>query len=41
VPPFSYEVTRSVAQPADRMNVVYRLHYDGVARQIEIKQSIV
>lgn len=41
VPPFAYEVTRSVDQPAFRMKVVYRLHYDGVARQIELQQSIV
>ena len=41
VPPYAYEVTRSIAQPADRMDVRYRLHYDGVARQIEVEQSIV
>lgn len=40
-PPFAFEVTRSVSQPADRLNVRYRLHYDGVARQIEVEQSIV
>lgn len=40
-PPFAYTVVRNAVQPADRMDVEYRLHYDGVARQIVVQQSIV
>ena len=40
-PPFAYKVTRNAQQPADRMDVEYWLHYDGVARQIYVQQSIV
>lgn len=41
IPPFAYEVVRNSASPADRMDVSYRLHYDGVTRQVFIQQSIV
>ena len=41
LPPFAYTVQRNAAQPADRMDVEYRLHYDGVARQVVVQQSIV
>jgi hypothetical protein len=41
VPPFAYEVTRNAQSPADRMDVSYRLHYDGVTRAIFVQQSIV
>jgi hypothetical protein len=40
-PPFAFEVTRNPASPADGMQVTYRLHYDGVARQVIVQQSIV
>lgn len=38
--PFAFMVKRDVNQPADRMNVEYWLHYDGVARQVYVQQSI-
>ncbi len=41
VPPYAYEVVRNEQQPADRMDVTYRLYYDGVARQITLTQSII
>lgn len=40
-PPYAFAVARDAVQQADRMNVSYWLHYDGVARQIHIQQSIV
>jgi hypothetical protein len=40
-PPFAFEVNRNPASPADGMQVTYRLHYDGVARQVIVQQSIV
>lgn len=39
--PFVYEVARDSMSPADRMNIQYWLHYDGVARQIHVQQYIV
>lgn len=41
VPPFAFTVARNAVSPADRMDVNYWLHYDGVARQIHIQQTIV
>lgn len=41
VPPFAFEVLRNAQQPADRMDVNYWLHYDGVVRQVFIQQTIV
>lgn len=38
--PFRFSVTRDSVNPADRMNVDYWLHYDGVARQVHVQQSI-
>lgn len=41
IPPYAYLVQRKSDQPADGMVVEYWLHYDGVARQIYVQQSIV
>lgn len=41
IPPFQYTVQRNAQNPADRMDVAYWLHYDGVARQIFVQQTIV
>jgi hypothetical protein len=41
IPPFTFEVLRNVPRPADRMDVNYWLHYDGVARQVFVQQTIV
>lgn len=40
-PPYAFTVARDAVQTADRMNIEYWLHYDGVARQVHIQQSIV
>ena len=41
IPPFAFEVKRNAVQPADRMDVNYWLHYDGVVRQVFVQQTIV
>lgn len=41
IPPFAFEVQRNGQQPADRMDVTYWLHYDGVNRQVVVQQTIV
>jgi hypothetical protein len=41
VPAFAFTVDRNAVQPADRMDVNYWLHYDGVARQVHVQQTIV
>ena len=41
VPAFQYAVQRHPDSPADKMLVEYWLHYDGVARQVYVQQSIV
>jgi len=40
IPPFSFEVKRNAVSPADRMDVSYWLHYDGVNRQTFVQQTI-
>jgi hypothetical protein len=41
IPPYAYEVIRNAVSPADRMDVQYWLHYDGVNRQVFVQQTIV
>lgn len=41
VAPYAYQVQRKTDQPADGLVVEYWLHYDGVARQVYVQQSIV
>lgn len=38
---FAFTVVPNEQKPEDQMDVEYRLHYDGVARQIVVQQSIV
>lgn len=40
IPAFVYSVQRNAINQAERLDVTYGLHYDGVARQITITQSI-
>lgn len=40
LPAYAYTVARNAQQEADRLDVEYGLHYNGVARQIVIQQSI-
>lgn len=37
---YTYSVVRNAERPADRMDVTYGLHYDGVARAIYVTQTI-
>jgi hypothetical protein len=37
---YTFTVTRNAQRPADRMDVTYGLHYDGVARAIYITQTV-
>lgn len=41
IPAFEFNVQRNAQQPADRMDVGYWLHFDGVNRQVFIQQTIV
>jgi hypothetical protein len=41
IPPYAFTVERNQVQQADRIDVNYWLHYDGVARQIHVQQYIV
>lgn len=37
---YAYTVKRNAVSPADRMDVAYSLHYDGVARAVHITQTL-
>jgi hypothetical protein len=37
---YVFTVTRNAQRPADRMDVTYGLHYDGVARAVYITQTV-
>lgn len=37
---YTYTVTRNAQRPADRMDVTYGLHYDGVARAVYVTQTV-
>ena len=37
---YAFTVTRNAVRPADRMDISYGLHYDGVVRAIHVTQTL-